>query len=452
VATTGIVQRAIGVVRKMLEPVYGTGGWHPWIREAYTGAWQLNDAWTTQSVLAHHAVYTCITLIASDVGKLRPKLVQRDTNGIWTETESAAFSPVLRKPNRYQTRIQFIESWVTSKLQHGNTYVLLDRDRRGVVSAMYVLDPARVKALVAPDGAVFYELAEDNLSGVREAITVPSSDIAHDRMNCLFHPLIGTSPIMAAGMAAHIGLTIEKNNAALFGNDSSPPGILTAPGVIDQATAELMVARWHARDRGKIAVLGNGLSYSPLRVSAVESQMIEQLKWSAETVAACFHVPAFKIGVGVMPNNQTGEILNQIYYSDCLQSHIEQLELCIDEALGLTEMDGKTYGVELDIDALLRMDQATQVRTLVEGLKGLYSPNEARAKIDLAPVAGGATPYLQQQNYSLAALDERDKNDPWGKNTPPVVPPSPPPLPPQRTDERESRTAAVSLFGKAIAA
>jgi phage portal protein BeeE len=54
--------------------------------------------WTTDTVLAHHAVYACITRIAQDIGKLRPKLVERDDDGIWSETENAAHSPALRKP------------------------------------------------------------------------------------------------------------------------------------------------------------------------------------------------------------------------------------------------------------------------------------------------------------------------------------------------------------------
>jgi phage portal protein BeeE len=50
------------------------------------------------------------------------------SKGIWTETDSPAFSPVLRKPNRYQNRIQFWESWILSKLTRGNAYVLKERD------------------------------------------------------------------------------------------------------------------------------------------------------------------------------------------------------------------------------------------------------------------------------------------------------------------------------------
>jgi len=47
------------------------------------------------------------------------------------------------------------------------------------------------------------------------------------------------------------------------------------------------------------------------------------------------------------------------------------------------------------------------------------SPNEGRSKLDLKPVDGGESPYLQQQNYSLAALAKRDAQaDPFAPNTP----------------------------------
>jgi HK97 family phage portal protein len=436
-------------------PGTGTGGWWPVIREPFTGAWQRNKSTKADTLVAHHAVYTCVTLIASDIGKLRPKLVERDGGGIWTETDSGAFSPVLRKPNRYQNHIQFKEWWVTSKLLRGNTYALKVRDARRVVQELYLLDPSRVTVLVAPDGSVFYQLDEDNLSGLEEAVTVPASEIIHDRMNCLFHPLVGVSPIYASGMAARVGLNIEGNAEAFFGQGSNPSGILTAPGNIPQATAERIQEHWakeySAENSGKVAVLGDGLKFEPMRMTAVDAQMIEHLKWTAETVCSTFHVPAFKLGIGQMPTYQNGEILNQIYYSDCLQSHIEQFELCMDEGLGLLDRTGgRQLGVELDLDALLRMDQATQVKTLVEGIKGIISPNEARRKLDLKPVPGGDTPYLQQQNYSLAALNERDKNAPAPSST---TGRRQPPAPPPATDEApvsdEERAARMGALVKA---
>ncbi|WP_416381322.1 hypothetical protein, partial [Klebsiella pneumoniae] len=38
---------------------------------------------------------------------------------------------------------------------------------------------------------------------------VPAREVIHDRFNCLFHPLIGLSPIYAAGLAAMQGHHIQ---------------------------------------------------------------------------------------------------------------------------------------------------------------------------------------------------------------------------------------------------
>lgn len=412
-----------------LQPVDSNRGWWPIIRESYVGAWQKNDTITVDTGLSFHAVYACVTLIAADIGKLRIKLMEQDANGLWQEAQNPAFSPVLRKPNHYQTHIQFKESWILSKLSRGNAYVLKARDGRGVVSALYVLDPCRVKPLVAPDGSVYYELQRDDLSGLHADtnVVVPAREIIHDRMNCLFHPLVGVSPLYAASMATQQGISIQRNSNKFFANGSKPGGVLTAPGSISQETAARLKQYWDENfsgdNMGKVAVLGDGLKYEGMAVTATDAQLVEQLRWTAEVVCSVFHVPGFKIGVGTMPTYQNAEILNQIYYSDCLQSLIESMEVCLDEGIGVdTPVQGRMLGTELDLDGLLRMDTATQAKVAADLVgAGISKPNEARAKFDLAPVIGGDTPYLQQQNYSLAALAKRDaRADPF--NAPQAAP------------------------------
>ena len=90
-----------------LQPVSDRGGWWPIIKESFAGAWQQNVEVKHDSVMAYSPVFSCITLISSDFGKLRIKLSQVMPSGVWKETTSASFSPVLRKPNRYQNHIQF---------------------------------------------------------------------------------------------------------------------------------------------------------------------------------------------------------------------------------------------------------------------------------------------------------------------------------------------------------
>ena len=430
--------------KSYVAPVDNRGGWWPWVREPHTGAWQKNEEWCADTVAAYHAVYACITLISADIGKMPFSTVREDQNGIWVPFNDQRYK-VLRKPNPYQNHIQFKEWWITSKLFRGNAYGLKERASNGEVKAIYVLDPTRVQVLVSTDGSVYYQLGQDDLNGQPEAsVTVPASEIIHDRMNCLFHPLVGVSPLYASGLAASQGMKIQNDSDKFFANGANPGGVLTAPGAISDETAKRLKARWDTdytgSNAGKVAVLGDGLKFEPMRMTAVDAQLIEQLRWTAEVVCSTFHVPAYKIGVGTMPTYNNIDAQNKDYYSQCLQSLIENMELCIDEGLEFEQ----GAGVELDLDVLFRMDSATQIDTLGKGVSGrIMTNNEARKRLNLGPITGGDTIYMQQQDYSMAAIAARDAMDPL------AVQPAANPAPeePQPTEEEvEDQARALAAF------
>jgi HK97 family phage portal protein len=408
--------------------------WHS-ILESFPGAWQRNVEVELVNVLTNPIVYACIVRISSDIGKLRLRLVTLTEDGIWVETDSPALSQVLARPNHYQNRIEFIQYWVCSKLTHGNTYAWKERDNRNVVTALHILDPRRVRTLISSVGDVYYEVWEDTLVGQNQpSIVVPASEIIHDKMNCLFHPLVGLSPIFAAGLPAVQGLRIEENSAVFFGNGARPSGVLVAPGFINDETATRMKEMWESKfsgtNAGKIAVLGDGLKYEPMTMSSVDAQMIEQLKWTSETICGCFGVPAYLVGVGNPPLNNNAQVLRDLYYSQCLQIHIEQIEAKLDDGLALKP----PYGTEFDLEDLLRMDPAAMIHAYAEASKsGWVAPNEMRKKLGLPPTAGGDTPYLQQQNYSLEALAERDADKPFSL-------PAPAPVATDDTDDNNNTT------------
>jgi phage portal protein BeeE len=164
--------------------------------------------------------------------------------------------------------------------------------------------------------------------------------------------------------------------------------------------------------------------------------LIEQLGLSAKMVCSAFGVPAHMVGAADPPSYNNIESLNQQYYAQTLQKHFEAIEILLDEGLGLTEVVGKTYGTEFDLDDLLRMDTATLVDSESKAVgAGIKMPNEARSRLNLPPVVGGQTPYLQQQNYSLAALNKRDTQaNPFAPAQPPEPPPQPDTTPPDATD------------------
>ena len=93
------------------------------------------------------------------------------------------------------------------------------------------------------------------------------------------------------------------------------------------------------------------------------------------------------------------------------------LKNALDEAF---EIKGSGTECFLDIDFLIRMDSLGKVNYYKTGISaGIFSPNEARAKLGYLPTKGGESPMIQQQNYSLEALAKRDaKDDPFSTNSP----------------------------------
>lgn len=385
--------------------------------EPFTGAWQRNmdsgGAGSGASPLAFSAVYSCITGIASDIAKLPPLLKQETPAGIWEDAGNSPFWKVLRTPNHYQTRIQFFEQWMLSKLLCGNAYIGLERDQRGIIIKMYVLDPCKVQPLVANDGTVYYQLGPDNLNEITEPIIVEASEIIHDRMECLWHPLVGISPLYACMATVGLGNSIQSSSRQFFANASQPGGMLTAPGRISDETANRMKVtfeeRFSGRNIGRLFVAGDGLEFKPIAMTADAAQLVEQLQWSVSDVARSFHYPEYKLDASKLPPYSGNNIqtIQMQYLSDCLQKHIESIELLLETGLAVPT---GTH-IVMDTDTLLRMDTQTLYKTISEGIRGQWlAPNEGRARVDLKAVTGGEYPRAQMQYVSLPDLKNLQTN------------------------------------------
>ena len=172
-------------IRRAEKALHAVSGWRDgWrrIHEPYSGAWQQNVEEKQGTLVCYPTLSACLSAPSQDIGKLPFQLMQREGK-VYVEVENPAYSPVLRKPNGYQTAQQFREAWILSKLMHGNTYVLKVRDNRGIVTDLYVLDPCRTMPLVSDSGDVYYQLqlsTSENLLPANypaSTIVVPAREI-----------------------------------------------------------------------------------------------------------------------------------------------------------------------------------------------------------------------------------------------------------------------------------
>lgn len=426
-------------------------GWRRIIGEAFAGAWQRNIEVAQCDLVCYPTVFACLSRIATDIGKLPFCLKQwNDTKGVWTEVENSAYSPVLRKPNGYQTAQQFREAWILSKLTQGNAYILKVRDARGVVNALYVLDPCRVQPMVSESGAVYYQLQTDRLNRLPEnypadRLLVPASEIIHDRCIAIHHWLVGIPPLCAAYWPAVKNLKILKSSAEFFANNANPGGILTAPaGMSDEDAARVkdhFDTNFSGPNAGKIAVIGADMKFTAFAMKGADSQLVEQMKYSDEQIAQPFGVPPFKIGIGSIPAGLGVDAINLLYYDDALSTHIESMENLLDEALSLAS----DLGIWLDTEPLLRMDVGKQadVESKLVGGK-IKTPDEARRRFNLAPTGGGDTLWGQNQDYPLGMLANRAEWDPNMQK--PTDAPQDPTPPANDATAEEARNLAAELW------
>jgi HK97 family phage portal protein len=414
----------LNITRTKALNTIGTTLRHGWRRilESFSGAWQMNVEETRGDLITYPTLYACIMRISSDGGKLPAGLRSLTREGVWKRANSPAYDPVLRKPNGFQTANQFREYWLITKLTNGNSYLLKRRDERNVVTELYVLDPERVLPMVSDAGFVYYQLKVDPLNTLPQGypadnLIVPASEIIHDRCMTIHHPLIGIPPLAAAHWPALKNMKILRSATEFFANNAQPGGILTAPAGMSEDDARAVQEYWGTNftgtNAGRVAIVGADMKFTPFAMKSIDSQMVEQMRYSDEQICQPFGIPPFMVGIGSIPAGLGVDGVYQLYYQNALQTHIEHMETLLDDGLGIKA----PLGVELDLEPLLRMDAAKRATVEAQLVAGrIKTPNEGRLPFNLGPLEGGDTVYMQQQDYPL---DQVRLN----KITQPVEPP-----------------------------
>lgn len=442
--TPGLLTRILGALAILRGVPAATGGgwyWPPggagwWGNgdRGNPGSWQMgrNGPQRGIELMAFSAVYACVNVIANDMSKLPVQVFKVDmATGAKTLLRGDYYEQLFREPNDYQTAADFVHGFVQSYLLQGNTYCYCgNRNRRGEIQSMHVLNPFRVTPLVTPEGAVFYRCSQDILAGVAADQVVPERDMIHHRLPLLpGYPLIGVTPIFAAAASSALGLKILQDSQQFFGNASRPSGLLSSPTHMSDDNKTRLKQDWDEAYRGgefgKVAVLSGGMTWQPLTITAQDAQLIEQLRYSIEDVARVFRVPPFMLGDMTKVTYRNTEQMGRTYLTGCLAFHIEALQQRFQRAFDFPP----TFEIKFDLTAFLRTEMDVRYQAYTSALNaGWQSINEVRAQEGLAPVEGGEEPRVQMQYVPLSTA-----NEPPAPAIPPPAP-APPDEPSQAID------------------
>ena len=113
-----------------------------------------------------------------------------------------------------------------------------------------------------------------------------------------FDGLVGYSPIAMAKNAVGMAIACEEYGAKFFANGATPGGILEHPGIVkDPARVR---ESWNAVYQGsgnahRIAVLEEGMKYTPIGISPEQAQFLETRKFQINEIARIFRVPPHRL-------------------------------------------------------------------------------------------------------------------------------------------------------------
>lgn len=391
-------------------------------------------------------VESCISAYAHTIASLPGHEVELLENGGKRRLNGTTLSRLLRRPNSYQTRSDFMLNLTWGLMGTGNSYAVGIRNDRGEFGSAHLLGPDTAPWVEPETREIFYAVGynplfpgSDQIDG--QQMLIPARDVLHVRLYAPQHPLIGVSPIR--NLAASIASTgaIENHQAVFFDNMRRPSGILSVDTKLTKEQVTEMRKLWDAQsqhlDSGGVPILAGGQwKWSPMSITSQDAQVVEAFNMGLEQIARAFRVPLPLIGDQRHSTYNNVEQLVSAWLAMGLGFVLEHIELALTKWLDLPP----THICEFNVDQLLRTDFAGRVEGLTRGIQGgLYSVNEARRREGLPSVEFGDEPRLQAQNVPLSQIDMM-QSAPAAPAAPAALPP-----PPEPSDEEQRILAYHSI-------
>ena len=361
---------------------------------------------TERTAMQMTAVYSCVRILAEAVAGLPLNLYHYLPDG---GKEKSYDHPLYRllhdEPNPEMSSFVFRETLMTHLLLWGNAYAQIIRNGKGEVVALYPLMPNRMTVDREENGQLYYSYNRSSdeaptMNG--STVILKPSDVLHIP-GLGFDGLVGYSPIAMAKNAIGMAIACEEYGAKFFANGAAPGGVLEHPGTIKDP--QRVREAWQSQFGGsgnsnKIAVLEEGMKYTPIGISPEQAQFLETRKFQINEIARIFRVPPHMVGD-----------LEKSSFSNIEQQSLEFVKYTLDPWVirweqsimrSLLSLEEKTqYFVKFNLEGLLRGDYQSRMTGYATARQnGWMSANDIREleNLDRIPTKDGGDLYLINGN------------------------------------------------------
>lgn len=366
---------------------------------------------TPLSAMGHGPVWQAVNILSGDVGQLPfIKMIQQGRNREKDKGHPMNFS--LRDPNPWQTPSVWKETMMSYALLWGNAISVINRRGKGRVWLVPLMPDVTFYEEVSP--GVFVITSRIN----NKEVVFPYEDCFHLR-GLQSNGFWGMSAVQIAKNVIGHGLSLQKHGDKTFLNDATPRGVIQSDESFNAEAHKNLRDEWQqiqgGDNRGKPAILWEGLKWQSISMSNYDAQWLEARKLDREFIASLFNLPAFKLNA--LENSAVRSNLeeqNRDYFQTSLSRWTNRFaEEAYAKLLTEQERESGDHWFKWFPEAFLRGDITSRYEAYSLGIASTFlSPNEAREQEDLNPYEGGdefVNPNVQAAEEGEEEVDNSEE-------------------------------------------
>lgn len=344
------------------------------------------------------AVNACIEIISDSVAKMPIYLMDGETR------ERVPDHPAVRlltgRPTEALTAFDYHKLMESRRIAYGNAYALILRDKWGQPVELLPIAPGYMLPILDTNAKLWYVGINPKTNEYRKFWP---TDVLHykafstDGLEGISYLRRGAETIEAALQAQRYESNYYRNGGQVSGILTTDTDLSPRPTTIGGEKVDIkskIRAEWESIHSGadnayRIAVLDNGLKYTPLTATNRDAQFIESKAASVEDIARLFNIPFYKLGAGkesYAANTQAAIEYIQRTLSPIVSEHEQEdtHKLLLESECSRGLQLRRNMMGELRGDWTARAAWYKSMREI-----GAYSVDDIRALEDLPDVPGG---------------------------------------------------------------
>lgn len=376
-----------------------------WLIELFGGG-RGNTRVTSKSALQTAPFWYGINRISGNIGTMNLDCRKKQGDGSEVDKKHVGYRLLRKRPNPYQSPCVFKQLIMQHAIVWGNGRAYIHR--AGMNSELIPMMPDRCATMLV-DGRkwhIYKPYRDERIDLVADMETDPKGTIVIADEDCLHiqgfgNGITGYSLFEMARKSLEISIAADKRASRQMTKGFAGKVMLEAPensrAFRDEAQAKEFLENFqkkHGADGAadEVGLLRGGIKANVLQMSNKDAEFIQSRIFQRQEAALWLQLEGI-LGDDTSQSYNTEEQKSLAYLKHCLNTWMKRWEEeCDAKILTNRQFFGDTHYFRFNSASLLRGDMATTMETLSKGITArIFSPNDARRKLDENPYPGGDT-------------------------------------------------------------